>query len=349
MKNILSILILIALLAIIALQLKSNKETVENKVYHFDKEQAINVETQKLTLKSESDDYQIAGNFMPNHDAKINSEMQGKITSILVDEGNVVKKGQRLIKLDDELLKLQLKTLDVQINGLKVDINRFKILAKADAIQGVQLEKAELGLQTANSNRNTILEQIKKTSIYAPFNGVVTMKMIDVGSFANPGIPLLQLTDLNKMKFTINVPESDLYLFELNKMYKIKVDALPNIDLQGKTTLIGSRSNMGNSFPVQFEIKNTKNQSIKAGMFGKLQLDNKDAVQKIVIPASTIIGSSIEPQVYIVKNGKSILQNIVISKRVGNNVIVESGLKEGDEIVLNGFINLYDGANINHK
>ena len=72
-------------------------------------------------------------------------------------------------------------------------------------------------------------------------------------------------------------------------------------------------------------------------------------MQKIVILASTIVGSSIEPQVYIVKNGKSVLQNIVISKRVGNNVVIESRLKEGDEIVLNGFINLYDGANINHK
>ena len=199
MKNILSILILIALIAIIVLQLKSNKETVEKKVYHFDKEQAINVETQKLTLKSESDDYQITGNFMPNKDAKINSEMQGKITSISVDNGSVVRKGQSIIKLDDKLLRLQLKTLDVKIDGLKVDIQRFKILAEADAIQGIQLEKVQLGLQSANAQRSTILEQIKKTTVYAPFSGIVTMKMTEVGSFANPGMPLLQLTDLNKI------------------------------------------------------------------------------------------------------------------------------------------------------
>lgn len=349
MKNILSILILVALLVIIGLQLKSNKETVEKKVFHFDKDQAINVETQKLSLKSESEDYQITGNFMPNKDAKINSEMQGKITAISVDEGSVVRKGQRMIKLDDKLLNLQLKTLDVKIDGLKVDIKRFKILAEADAIQGVQLEKAALGLQSAIAQRSTILEQIKKTSVYAPFNGVVTMKMTEVGSFANPGMPLLQLTDLNTMKFTINVPESDLYLFELNKKYQIKVDAMPELDLEGKTAMIGSRSNMGNSFPVEFEIKNTKNQSIKAGMFGKLQLDNKDAAQKIVIPASTIVGSNIQPQVYLVKDGKAVLHNVVVAKRIGNTVIIGSGLKEGDEIVSNGFINLYDGANIKTK
>jgi len=346
MKNILNILIIIALVVVIVLQLKENKETVEQRVYHYDKEQAISVHTQTLLLQNESENYELTGNFMPNKDTRINSEMQGKITSISVDNGSKVRKGQKLVKLDDSLLRLQLKSLDVKIDGLKTDIARFKILAEADAIQAVKLEKAELGLRTVNAQRKTVVAQINKTVVYAPFTGIITMKMTEVGSFASPQMPLLQLTDLSKLKFTVNVPETDVTLFELNKIYDIKVDAFPNLDLKGKATMIGSRSNKSNNYPIQFEVKNTKNQKIKSGMFGKITLDNSNSSKKIVIPASTVVGSSVKPQVYLVKEGKATLQNIVVASRVGNNIVVESGLNAGDIIVSGGFINIFDGANV---
>ncbi len=345
MKNIINILILLALVALIVLKLKENKEIVADRVYHFDKEQPINVHTQKLSIGSDNEEYLITGNFMPNRDARINAEMQGKITAIYVDAGSVVKKGQKLIKLDASLMELQLKTLDVKIEGLEADVKRFKILTEADAIQGVQLEKVELGLKAAKSERATVLEKISKTGIYAPFSGVITMKMTEVGSFAAPGMPLLQLTDINKLKFTINVPEDDLSLFKLNHTYPIKVDAFPELDLSGKTTMIGSRGNMGNSFPVQFEVKNTSDQKIKSGMFGKLLLEQSNA-ENIVVAASSIVGSNVQPKVYVVSDGKAVLRDVVIEKRVGNKAVIASGLNAGDEIVTSGFINLFDGANI---
>lgn len=346
MKNIINILILLALVVLIVLKLRENKEIVQDRVYHFDKEQPINVHTKKLGLQSDSEQYAITGNFMPNKEAKINAEIQGKITTIHVDAGSYVKKGQKLIKLDAALLNLQVKTLDVKIEGLERDIKRFKILTEADAIQGVQLEKAELGLKTAKAQRATIVEQIKKTTIYAPFTGIITMKMTEIGSFAAPGMPLLQLTDIYKLKFTLNVPESDLALFKLNKSHPIKVDAFPNLKLIGKTIMIGSKGNMGNSYPVQFELKNTADLKIKSGMFGKLVLAEGESNQSILIPASTIVGSNVQPQVYLISNKKAVLHDVIISKRVGNKVVIESGLKEGDEVVTGGFINLFDGANV---
>ena len=121
----------------------------------------------------------------------------------------MVNKGQTLIQLDNSLLKLQLQTIEVQIEGLEADVNRYTILAKADAIQGVQLEKAELGLKSAKVQKATLLEQISKTTIRAPFSGVVTAKLSEEGAFAAPGVPLLQITDITTLKFTVNVPEKD--------------------------------------------------------------------------------------------------------------------------------------------
>lgn len=346
LKKVLYVIILLAIIAVMVVKLKTNKEITQNKIYKYDKEQAIHVQADTLYVENINAKFLYSGTFEPYKETKISAELQGKINTLLVDVGSVVIKGQTLVQLDHSLLKLQVQTIDLQVEGLEADVNRFIILSKADAIQGVQLEKAELGLKSAKVQRAILLEQINKTTIKAPFQGVVTAKLSEEGAFAAPGVPLLQITDITNLKFTVNVPENDLRQFKLNHSYIITADAYPEISFTGKVTMIGSKANMGSSFPIQFTLNNTSDLKIKSGMFGKVNVENANHEMGIIIPASAMVGSAIQPQVYLVKNGKSVMQNISISKNIQNKVVVSSGLKEGDVMVTNGFINLYDGANI---
>jgi multidrug efflux pump subunit AcrA (membrane-fusion protein) len=84
-------------------------------------------------------------------------------------------------------------------------------------------------------------------------------------------------------------------------------------------------------------------------MFGKVLLKNETSGKGIIIPSSAIQGTDNQPQVYVVKNGKALLQNITISKKTQNKAVVSNGLNEGDVIVTNGFINLFDEANVTVK
>lgn len=349
MKKVLYIIIPLALIAIVVIKLKSNKEIVKDKVYQYDKEQAINVQVD--TIKSEliGAEFAYSGTFEPNKETKLSAEIQGKINDVLVDIGTVVTKGQSLIQLDNSLLKLQLQSAEVQVEGLEADVKRFTVLANADAVQGVQLEKAELGLKSAKVQRATLIEQINKTTIKAPFNGVVTAKLTEEGAFAAPGLPLLQITDISVLKFTVNVSENDLSSFQLNQTFSINADAYSDVLLSGKATMIGSKANMGSSFPVQFIVSNTSDFKIKSGMFGKVNLKSDNQKSRIIIPSSVIIGSSSQPQVYKVKNGKAVLHNITIAQKIKNKTFVSKGLEEGDVIVTNGFINLFDDANVTVK
>jgi len=349
LKKALYIIIPLAIIAIVVIKLKSNKEITQSKVYQYDKEQAINVLVDTLQIENVNAEFSYSGTFEPNKETKISAEIQGKINEVLVDVGSIVNKGQSLVQLDNSLLKLQLQTIEVQIEGLQADVNRYTILAKADAIQGVQLEKAVLGLKSAKVQKATLVEQINKTTIKAPFNGVVTAKQSEEGAFAAPGIPLLQITDITTLKFTVNVSENELSQFNLKQSYSLTVDAYSEILLTGKATMIGSKANMGSSFPVQFTVNNTSDLKIKSGMFGKVNLKNDNQEKGIIIPASAIVGTANQPQVYLIKNGKSVLQNITISKKIENKAIVSIGLNEGDVIVTNGFINLFDGANVTVK
>jgi len=349
MKKIIWIIAGVAIVGLVIFKLVSNKKTTENRVYQYDKEKPISVSVDTIRLQNIVDASNYTGTFEPNKETKISADIQGKINAVLVDVGSYVSKGQTLIQLDNSLLKLQLQTIEVQIEGLEDDVKRYTILTEADAVQGVQLEKARLGLKSAKVQRATLLEQISKTSIKAPFNGIVTAKLNEEGGFAAPGVPLLQITDLSTLRFTVNVPENDLVKFQNNQTYKINADVYPDISLSGKVSMIGSKANMGNSFPIQFQVANTKNLSIKSGMFGRVSLSESKQVQGILIPTSAIMEENGIAKVYLIKNGKTVLQAITTSKTIGNKTLVSSGLKENDIIVTNGFINLFDGANISIK
>ncbi len=345
-KKIIYIIITLVLIVIVVIRLKSNKETTINRVYQYDKEQAIKVQAMTLKPAIINNDISYPGTFEPNKETKVSSDIQGKINSVLVDPGSIVRKGEALIQLDNSLLKLQLQTAEIQIEGLEADLKRYTTLANADAIQGIQLEKTDLALRSAKVQKATLIEQINKTTINAPFSGIITAKLTEEGAFAAPGIPLLQITDISLLKFIANVPENELDQFKMDQIYSLTADVYPEISLSGKIIMTGSKSNMGNSYPVQFSVNNTDDMKIKSGMFGKVRIKTTDNEKHIIIPASAVVGSNIQPQIYLVKDGKAILKDITISTRFENKAVVSDGLMEDDVIIINGFINLFNGANV---
>ncbi|NEN22267.1 efflux RND transporter periplasmic adaptor subunit [Cryomorpha ignava] len=344
-KKIIGIIIAVALVAFMIFKLKGNKTITEDKVYHYSSEEVVHVTTQKVATQNIGDSQSFTGNFAPNRESKLSAETQGKVKAVLVDAGDMVKKGQPLVELDKTILQLQLQSAEVTIEGLEADVNRYTILAEADAIQGIKREKAELGLRAAKIQRSTLIEQIQKSTVKAPFDGIITAKMTEEGGFAPPGVPLLQLTDIATLKFTANVSENDLSTFKINQKQKIIADAYPNISMEGITTLIGSKANMGNTFPVQFTVRNTPDLSIKAGMFGRLNYQSSQSEKAIIIPSSAIQENDGKTQVYVSDKGKAALRNVEMGQRIGDKVIITKGLNIGDILITRGFVNLFDGAN----
>ncbi len=345
-KRIILIVVIAIIVVVSVLQLRNNKTKTEDRVYQFNKETPIAVQT--ITIRSENANISnsFSGIFEADRETKLSAEVQGKINKVLVDVGNKVSRGQALVQLDNSLLQLQLEAVDVQIEGLEKDVKRYTVLTDAEAIQGVQLEKTELALKASKVQKATIQEQINKTTIRAAFDGIVTAKLAEAGGFAAPGLPLLQISDLSQMKFNISVPEKNLSIFNEGMVCNIKADAFADTLFLGTLKTINSKANFGNTFSVQFEVKNHRKSKLMAGMSGILNISESDGIRSIIIPSSAIVGTHLNPKVYVVVDGKAKLQEIQVSQRFSNKVVVSSGVKEGDIIVTNGFINVYDGANI---
>lgn len=343
MKRILYILIPLVLLGLVVAKLRSNKQIAEERVYLYDREKPIPVSSQQVKIASLAPEYDFTGTFFPDRESRLSAEIQGKVNRVLVEDGSAVKKGQVLIQLDDALLQWQLKAAEVQVKGLEADLIRYQILVEAEAIQGIQLEKTALALETAQVQAGTLREQIGKTRIRAPFDGIITAKLTEEGDFAAPGKALLQLTDMSRLKFVIQVPEADLKRFELGKNYPIRIPSIP-AERIGTVRMLGSRGTPANSFPVEITVSNGPSHEIKAGMFGHLTWQQDSLSRGIVIPSSAILGSDLAPQVYVINAGKAVIRDIQIEKRVQDQVLLRSGLAENDTLIVGGLINIVEGA-----
>ena len=343
-KKIIGIVVLLAVVAVVVIRLMMNKETTQEKVYHFDKEKPIAVNVDTIQFEKIDDFQKFTGTFQASKESKISAEIQGKIISLFVDEGDKVQKGEKLIALDHSLLRLQLQSLDVQIRSLQEDVRRYKVLTEADAIQGVKLEKTQTGLEKAKIQKSTLQEKIRKSTIRAPFDGIVTAKLNEEGGFAAPGMPLLQITAIDYLKFTVMVSENEISNFQKHQSYPITVDAFPDTTFSGELIMIGNKANKASSFPLQFQVENTENLMIKSGMFGKVNLSMNKENKGILIPSAAIIEVDGRTQVYILENKKAKLTPIGVVKSIKNKSLVAHGLKEGDVLISRGFVNLFDGA-----
>ena len=347
MNRIIGIAVLVGLVALVVVTLKTNKTIAEERVYHYDKLAPITVYGQVVGSKNSNFTREFTGTFMPLNEVKINTEVQGAITNIFVKEGDVVKKGQAILKIDDQIIRLKAQALKTQIGGLEKDADRYEKLVASGSVQAIKLEKTLLGLEAANAELATVQTQINKSTLRAPFSGVITKQFTEVGAFAMPAMPLVELSTINQLKFVVNVAEQELQLFNTGNTYTVKASSFPDIALKSKLVYTSSKGNMGNSYTVEFAIPIQDKSPIKVNMFGSVtvtQIANES--NRKSIPSKAIFGSQINPEVYVVKNGKAVVTRLNIASRNGNDVQVSSGIETGDTIVTSGFINLFNQANV---
>ncbi|MEK7255668.1 MAG: efflux RND transporter periplasmic adaptor subunit, partial [Bacteroidota bacterium] len=259
-------------------------------------------------------------------------------------EGDFVQTGQTVARLDDTLLRLQVEALDVQIEGHSSDLRRYEVLTSAEAVPGVQLEKTRLALKAAEVQRKTLLEQISRTAIRAPFPGIVTLKMVETGAVIAPGVPLAQLTDIRSLKLTVSVPEVELSRFRKGQNLNAKADALPGKTLAGQVSLVGSKGDAAHNFAVQVLVKNPQPDALKAGMYGSVIFAEKAAGQVLAIPLSALTGSAKSAQVFVVENGKARLREVRLGVSGERYAQVLAGLQTGEIVVTGGLVNLEEGT-----
>ena len=347
MKKIIIIAVSVVIAALITLKLLSNKSEADAKTYKRDPNAKILVTTSKVSLQNLYEEKRYVGTIYANRDNKIASETSGKVVYVGIKEGDFIGKGSVITKVDDTMLRLQLEAAEVQLEGIMLDVQRYENLSKGDAIPAVQLEKINISRRSTEIQIKTLKEQISRTTIRSPFAGVVTAKFFDLGSVIAPGAPLLQLTDIDVLKLNLNIPENEVSRFKEGAKTQINCDVHKGTIYYGEVTMVGSKGDDSHNFPVQITVNNIKSNPLKPGMFGSVSVGNTMNTSGIAVPVSALIGTIKEPRVYKIEDGKAVLKNITVGLSTSSFLEVTNGLSVGDEVVIAGQVNLFDGAPVN--
>lgn len=347
-RVIIGILVGLVLVGLTVMKLLSNKEQVKEKIYVYDPNTAILVETSKPEMHTFDQAFNFLGTFEPAHQTLVGSDGNGKIVKMLVEEGDFVTQGQVIAKIDDELLQLQLESVDVALEGQRNDDKRYDNLSKDNAVAGVTVEKTKLGVKSTELQKKQIQKQLKNTTIKAPFSGVITKKMVDLGSVVGIGTPVVEITDISQLKLSVSVPERDVLKFKQGQMVSVTADVYGDKAYEGKVTNISVVADRSHNFKVQITVTN-KSRQLLAGMYGSVRLTNTQSVNRLAIPRKALIGSSKAPRVYVVRNGKAKLMSFTAGTSDGDYVEVISGISSDDQIVVKGQVNLQDNVNVTVK
>jgi RND family efflux transporter MFP subunit len=343
-KHLIVALAIVSILGLSAWKLMSNKEKVEAKVYRPDASQRIGVRATKVEFRDLSQQTQYLGSFAPNRKVEIRPQVGGEVLSLLIESGQTVKAGQLLAKLDDAGLRYQLEALKVNLEGAQNDLRRYQALVQGDATPAVNVEKTELSIRATEAQIKQLEKQIAHTSITAPFAGIVTQKMMEKGSIVGAGTPVATITDISSLKLVVNVPEKAINEFKVGQTIGLYTEVYQGVSFPGKITMVGAEGDAAHNYQVEVTLSNSKEHPLKAGMYGTISTSGQLKEKSLSIPRQALVGSSKQPSVYVVENGKAILRSIEIGATTGEFYQVTKGLKEGDQVVSSGQINLQNGA-----
>jgi RND family efflux transporter MFP subunit len=305
---------------------------------------AVPVSTTIVKKQKMQDTRSFVGVIAANNDVPIISETQGKVTAVLADVGRFVAAGTELIQVDDELKKAALATAEVNYEKAKNDLGRFESLQKDSAVTAQQLEGARLGYKSAEAQFIVARREYGDTKISSPIAGIVSARMVDVGSYVQRGTPVANVVDVSVMKVKIGIPEEDVFHLKVGDVAEVSSDVYPGILLKGSIRTISAKADEAHTYPIEVALPNLKEYPLKAGMFGRVSFAVLAGGESIMIPRVALVGSAKNPQVFVVRNGQAELRSLTIGAETGTALEIRSGISEGETIIINGQNNVKAGG-----
>lgn len=291
----------------------------------------------------------LTGTFEARKELDIVAEGQGRITRLAIEEGQKVTKGQEIASIDNTSIQSQLATSKALLEKASKDVERYDRLLKAGAISQQQYEDVKLNLNNAQTNVTAIEQQLTYTQVRSPMTGFIKEIKVEQGSFAAPGATIATVVDITKLKLVVKVSETDIIKIRKGQKVSIHTEVYPDIIVEGTISLISIQADAARKYAVEIEVPNTGKYPLKAGMYGtaKIDLGAKIPEYGLFVPRKSILGSVKNAKVYIVQIDKSVTEKSVqLGEIVDDQVLVLSGLEEGEIVVTTGQINLEEGKQV---
>ena len=286
---------------------------------------------------------QLPGKLYAVQQSKVAFQIGGKIQTISVDIGDKVEKGTVLAELDNREILANLNQADAKYKLAEQLLERFKDLKAQGHISIQELDKAESDFAVAKSQQDFYQVKLEQTKILAPFNGLIQSRYLDEGTVINPGLPILEILDSEKVEAHIAMP--------LNLVKKVSLKETYAFNLNGKSAL-GTLKRLS---PMSLGGSNNRlaifefNTFFVPGAVINLELEIYENARGTWIPIKALSQSDGGLwSVYTVDRSNKINKELVeVIYYEGTNAFVSGTLKNGDQVIKGGATKVIEGQLIN--
>jgi len=340
-KIIITGIVLIVAIAGIAYVLNKNKakNAAETEIV-AQKNAAVTVRTEKAASQEINADYIANGTFYPTQELMIAAETAGKVVRVLVSEGSYVKAGQTLAIIDGDKLNVNVQNAQASYKTAQADAARYESAFATGGVTKQQLDQAKLQLENAKNNLRSAQLSSADTAVKSSISGIINSKQVEPGAYVNPGTALFELVNVSTLKLKVNVDENNVALLKVGQSIAVKASVYPDKEFKGKITFIAPKADASLNFPVEIEIQNNSNNELRAGMYATAVFSNNTKTPILVVSRAAFVGSVSSNEVFLVKNNVAYLTKVTTGRNFGDYVEILSGIKDGDEVVTSGQINL---------
>jgi RND family efflux transporter MFP subunit len=304
------------------------------------------VRAQTVERKSRAATEDVVGTVRPKLSAAIEAKVSGRIEQMLVVPGQLVTNGELLVQLDAHEIQARLDQATAARQQAESDFKRANDLMQQKILSQSEFDNAQSKYRIAVATEAEAKTMLDYTVIVAPFDGVITRKLADVGDLATPGKPLLQMENPATLRLEADVPEALIGNVKLGDKLAVRIATVPN-EISGTVAEMSPAADPNSrTFLVKLDLADMS--GLRSGQFGRVAVPVGE-VSAIRIPASAVIQRGQMEIVFVVANSHAQLRLIKTGARVGDEVEVVSGLDSGEQVVTEGASALTDGQPLTIK
>ena len=307
---------------------------------------AIPVETSAATRADIYAMYSGTAPIEADAEAGVIAKVAGEVREILVEEGDDVKSGQLLARLDGDRLRLELMQSQANLRKAQRDHQRNVDLKDRSLISAGDFEKIKYEMDALEASYNLAKLELSYTEIRAPINGVIAERFVKVGNTINVNTITFQVTSLKPLIAYLHIPEREYRRIARGQTAVIAVDALQGSEFQAIVARISPVVDPGTgTFKITVEVSDPSRR-LKPGMFGRINIVYDMHAQALQVPRSAIIDEAGETSVFVVEDEKAVRKIIETGYANNGQIEIVAGLTGSEKIVVVGQAGLRDGSKV---
>ena len=312
---------------------------------------AVTVRTMTVSSSAVNGVQRYSGTIEEKNGTSLSFAVAGTISRVAVTEGQSVVRGQVIATVDDSSLSNVYATAEAALRQASDAYARMKKLHDAGSLSEMKWVEVETALSQAEAAEKIARKNLDDATLRAPYSGVVSSKSVEVGQNVVPGMPVARLVTADMLEACISVPETEIAAVSIGREAVIRVQALSEGVFSGVVMEKGIVANAASrSYNVRLKIRDA-DVALLPGMVAEVsfigETSSSSLLTGVVIPAKTVqLGDDNSNFVWTVSDGKAERRTVTIGEFTAAGVVITSGLKDGDVVIVEGQQKVCNGTNV---